>query len=639
MRAVLPTCLAAALVLGVAPVHAVLFRLPLASDTTTHYYFDHGSTTDWKCGSQTYSGHRGSDYSGGRGNPIYAGAIGTVSYKIDGFGDGGWGSTDGGGFGNHVRLSHTGGFLTIYAHMTAGTLTTKSVGAAIACGEQIGRVGTSGNSTGPHLHFEVRVNNVADDPYAGACGGPLSYWVNQNNGSPVTTCEGATGTDDANFISENYPDGSILSPGQVFLKQFVIQNNGTTTWIANGTNGYTLKHTTDSPSSPNLSAALHTVLSNNVAAGVNYTFSIPLMAPGTPGTYQANFQMRNSAGTLFGDAVWANIVVQTPPAPGAPTANAATGVTSGGFTANWSSVSGATGYRLDVSTNNGFSNFVSGYQNLDVSNVTSRVVSGLIAGKNYFYRLRGYNAGGTSGNSGMMAVTTATASPCYGILNSDFEGGFSLAGGGYTGNNWTEWEAEPGVVIGYDETGITHGGGHSQRIRVWGGAGGTSGGVYQRIPVNAGIPYSISVWMYAEDSATACSLGVDPAGGTNAASGVVWSSTSTNVSWVQRTLAGTTIANYLTVFLKVASSDANKRNGYFDDAVPSVQLLQLMVQGSGNNLVFTWPECPNALLQRTASLATPTWTTVTNQAAVAGGQKSLTLMPTGDVGWFRLVQN
>lgn len=69
---------------------ATLFRLPLAANTSVHYYYDHGGVTDWKCGSETYSGHRGSDFSGGpRGKPIYAGAVGTVSYKIDGFGDGG----------------------------------------------------------------------------------------------------------------------------------------------------------------------------------------------------------------------------------------------------------------------------------------------------------------------------------------------------------------------------------------------------------------------------------------------------------------------------------------------------------------------------------------------------------------------
>src|SRR5690242_16745715 len=75
-----------------------LFRLPLASNTSVHFYLDHGNVTDWKCGGETYSGHNGTDFSGGpRGTPIYAAAVGTLIEKVDGFGDGYAGSPDGGG--------------------------------------------------------------------------------------------------------------------------------------------------------------------------------------------------------------------------------------------------------------------------------------------------------------------------------------------------------------------------------------------------------------------------------------------------------------------------------------------------------------------------------------------------------------
>jgi hypothetical protein len=94
------------------------------------------------------------------------------------------------------------------------------------------------------------------------------------------------------------------------------------------------------------------------------------------------------------------------PTPAAPQAQNATNVTTTSFTANWSAVSGATGYRLDVSTKQSFGSYVPSYQNLDVGNVTSYSVTGLAANTNYYYRLRSYNANGTSPNSNVINVKT-----------------------------------------------------------------------------------------------------------------------------------------------------------------------------------------------------------------------------------------
>jgi Trypsin-like peptidase domain/Fibronectin type III domain len=93
-------------------------------------------------------------------------------------------------------------------------------------------------------------------------------------------------------------------------------------------------------------------------------------------------------------------------APSAPIANPATFVASHSFRANWRSVNVATGYRLDVATNNSFTNYVTGYQNLNVGNALSRSVTGLNPSTSYYYRVRAYNGSGTSGNSNVVSVTT-----------------------------------------------------------------------------------------------------------------------------------------------------------------------------------------------------------------------------------------
>ncbi len=94
--------------------------------------------------------HEGIDIAAGSGTPIRAAAAGTVIYA-------GWL----GGYGNLTVIDHGGGIATAHGHqssLAAGT------GAYVAQGQVIGYVGSTGHSTGPHLHFEVRLNGVPQDP-------------------------------------------------------------------------------------------------------------------------------------------------------------------------------------------------------------------------------------------------------------------------------------------------------------------------------------------------------------------------------------------------------------------------------------------------------------------------------------------
>jgi phosphodiesterase/alkaline phosphatase D-like protein len=94
----------------------------------------------------------------------------------------------------------------------------------------------------------------------------------------------------------------------------------------------------------------------------------------------------------------------------APVAAAATFINSTSFSANWGSVSGATNYQLDVSTNINFSNFVTGFNNLSVP-VISTTVTSLVPGTTYYYRVRAVKTGEISVNSSTITVATATVVP------------------------------------------------------------------------------------------------------------------------------------------------------------------------------------------------------------------------------------
>lgn len=124
-----------------------------------------------------------------------------------------------------------------------------------------------------------------------------------------------------------------------------------------------------------------------------------------------------------------------PPAtpPDIPVATAATNITDEDFTANWNASSGATGYRLDVSTSNVFASFVSGYNNLNVGNVTSYLVTGLSATTTYYYRVRATNMAGTSGNSNAVTVLTVPSAPvataASGITSSAFDANWNASTG------------------------------------------------------------------------------------------------------------------------------------------------------------------------------------------------------------------
>jgi hypothetical protein len=94
--------------------------------------------------------HPGIDLAAPAGTPILAATAGTITYA-------GWET----GYGNYVCVAATASFVTCYAHLATITV---AVGQPVFAGQQLGTEGTTGDSTGPHLHFEVRLNGTPVDP-------------------------------------------------------------------------------------------------------------------------------------------------------------------------------------------------------------------------------------------------------------------------------------------------------------------------------------------------------------------------------------------------------------------------------------------------------------------------------------------
>jgi len=186
-----------------------LFIWPVKKSSANSYndvwaisnYVDHNSAapnqlTDYNCGSRTYDTNSGYNHQGldiytwpftwklldDDAVEIIAASSGQIIAKNDGefdrscdFNSNTW---------NAVYVQHVDGSVAWYGHMKNGSTTSKSVGDMVSQGEYLGVIGSSGNSTGPHLHFEVWEDNSYTkliDPYSGTCNNlnSESWWANQ----------------------------------------------------------------------------------------------------------------------------------------------------------------------------------------------------------------------------------------------------------------------------------------------------------------------------------------------------------------------------------------------------------------------------------------------------------------------------
>jgi murein DD-endopeptidase MepM/ murein hydrolase activator NlpD len=212
-----------------------------------------GSTAlqDHQCRARTYDNHQGTDISLGwdgwnvmeRGEiEVIAAAPGTIVLRQDGnfdrncmFSNKQW---------NAVYVRHDDGSVAWYGHLKNGSVTPKQVGARVAEGEYLGLVGSSGNSSGPHLHFELYdAGRRLVDPFAGPCNAlniaagqaALTWWKSQRpyldsqinrvytaSAPPVFSTCGADGTLAASGNTNekrNFKPGDTIVVGGVYRDQ------------------------------------------------------------------------------------------------------------------------------------------------------------------------------------------------------------------------------------------------------------------------------------------------------------------------------------------------------------------------------------------------------------------------------------
>lgn len=159
---------------------------------------------DYNCGNRTYNGHAGTDIAlwpygwqkmSENAVEVIAGAAGTILAKSNGNSDQSCAFCSTACDWNAIYIMHADGTVAWYGHFKNNSITSKLVGATVAAGEFLGIVGSSGNSTGPHLHFELYKNSTYTnanliDPWAlatagcNAHGSPnanTTWWASQQN--------------------------------------------------------------------------------------------------------------------------------------------------------------------------------------------------------------------------------------------------------------------------------------------------------------------------------------------------------------------------------------------------------------------------------------------------------------------------
>lgn len=202
------------------------------------------------------------------------------------------------GYGNYVRVRHDWAdgttWFTWYAHLSAIN-SALQIGQAVDIGQRLGVAGTTGNSTGVHLHLTLQ-----------RIGHGLTGYIIPDVVDPTRFLTDVTVPiiDEMSYVADvTAPDGSAIVAGASFIKTWRVRNTGTSIWA-----GFTLEHVADHRMAGPDTVALPTLEPDEIGE-----VSVPLVAPEEPGRQRSTWKARNARGRLFLFELYADILVTPVP--------------------------------------------------------------------------------------------------------------------------------------------------------------------------------------------------------------------------------------------------------------------------------------------------------------------------------------
>ncbi|WP_421774843.1 peptidoglycan DD-metalloendopeptidase family protein [Gracilimonas sp.] len=353
--------------------------------------------TDYTCGSRSYDLDNGYNHAGtdfftwpfawnkvqGDDVAVVAAAPGVIIQKIDGNQD--QSCSFNGTQWNAVYVRHSDGSVAWYGHLKTNSTTEKNVGDNVEEGEYLGIVGSSGNSTGPHLHFELHdENGTVVDPFEGACNSiDESLWHNQRD--YYDSSLNALRTHGSAPVLNQCPTPDIPNFKDAFLKGDQIVN---AIYFRDQLEGQTAFYSVVRPSGQTLWSWSHS-LSEIPHYSASYWYwqnDLPVMAE--EGVWEFRVSFLNEIYThqftvSDGNTKPIQVHLQNPEND--------TEITGNEVILRWLPLADADEYELEIAAEDEFSEIIESYELSE----RDLLVSELTDGENYFWRVRAKNSVGT----------------------------------------------------------------------------------------------------------------------------------------------------------------------------------------------------------------------------------------------------